>query len=611
MDIDLDEFLNFASSHLPLTTLTKEKLSELAPSIEVVQPTADTKIYKTGDPVKGLYIIKSGAVDITSQDGQPLFHLTPGDTFGKRALLREGKALDQAIVVKDCVLYLIPAAIFKQLLKDVPNFNSFFNRGHGAHLKETAHGLASTPIADLMTRNPVTLSSERSVKDAALTMQQNNISCVPIVDGNGTLVGIVTNGDLVDRILAADQSPNTSMQDIMTRNPITLAPQALGFDALLIMAEKAIKHLPIVENNRLVGVVTTSNLVRKQTMSPIFIISDIKTGQTLEQLAEAVSRIPELLSQLVASGMHAHDITRIITTVADTLTVRLIEFAEQNLGPAPVPYLWLACGSQGRHEQTGVSDQDNCIFLDDAYVPEDHSTYFEKLAQSVSDGLNACGYYYCPGDMMATNPKWCQPVTVWRQYFKGWIDQPDPMAQMLSSVMFDLRPIAGETKLFEGVQAETLTRAQNNSIFRAHMISNSLKHTPPLSLFRGFALIRRGEHKDTIDLKHNGIVPIVDLARVYALEASIEDVNTRARLKLAHEKETLSKAGFRDILDAYDLISTMRLHHQADQIRNGQKPDNFMPPSSLSDLQRSHLREAFTVVKTLQSALSYSHGLRV
>ncbi|MCE8421794.1 DUF294 nucleotidyltransferase-like domain-containing protein, partial [Rhodovulum sulfidophilum] len=152
------------------------------------------------------------------------------------------------------------------------------------------------------------------------------------------------------------------------------------------------------------------------------------------------------------------------------------------------------------------------LILSDKTLPADEP-YFSALAAFVSDGLDACGYVYCPGEMMATNPRWRQPLAVWRQYFLGWIDRPDPMAQMLSSVMFDLRPIGGDESLFHELQADTLGMAAKNSIFVAHMIANSLKHMPPLGLIRGFATIRSGEHKNHIDLKHNGVVPVIDLGR--------------------------------------------------------------------------------------------------
>lgn len=179
---------------------------------------------------------------------------------------------------------------------------------------------------------------------------------------------------------------------------------------------------------------------------------------------------------------------------------------------------------------------------------------------------------------------------------------------MLASVMFDLRPIGGTTALFDHLQEATLKQAAGNSIFVAHMVSNSLKHTPPLGMFRGFATIRSGEHKNQIDLKLNGVVPIVDLGRVYALQGQLSAVNTRARLVEAQERGIISKAGAHDLLDAYDLIAETRLNHQAAQIRGGEAPDNFMAPTQLSDFERSHLRDAFVVVRTMQSAVGQGKG---
>ena len=282
--------------------------------------------------------------------------------------------------------------------------------------------------------------------------------------------------------------------------------------------------------------------------------------------------------------------------------------AEASLGAPPVPYLWLACGSQGRQEQTGISDQDNSLILSDK-VTEAQRPYFADLATFVCDGLNTSGYVYCPGEMMATNPRWCQPLSVWREYFSGWIAKPDPEAQMLASVMFDLRPIGGEAALFADLKEDPLRKAAKNSIFTAHMISNSLKHHPPLGMLRGLATIRSGEHRNRLDLKHKGVVPIIDLARVYTLQGQLSPANTRARIEAARAAGVLSTTGGADLLDAYDLIATMRLEHQARQVRAGTAPDNFLDPAGLSDFERSHLRDAFVVVRTLQSAVGSGKGM--
>jgi len=321
-----------------------------------------------------------------------------------------------------------------------------------------------------------------------------------------------------------------------------------------------------------------------------------------------MARIPNLAVQLVAAGNRHDMITQMITDIADVVTRRLLALAEAKFGPPPARYAWLACGSQGRQEQTGVSDQDNCLILEDG-LDADALAWFDPFARFVSDGLHACGYVHCPGDMMATNPRWCQPVSVWRDYFAHWIASPGKEAQMLASVMFDLGVIGGDATLFGGLQAETLKASVRNSIFTAHMATNALAHGTPLGLLKNLATIWSGEHRNTIDMKLNGVVPVVDLGRMYALQGRLDVVNTRARIEAAIAGRIISPGGGRDLLDAYDMIAQSRLDHQAERIKQGQAPDNFLPPVDLSSFERSHLRDAFVVVKTMQSALMQGHNV--
>jgi CBS domain-containing protein len=438
-------------------------------------------------------------------------------------------------------------------------------------------------------------------------MSAAHASSVCVTEG-GKLIGIVTTRDLTEKVLAQGMAPDTKVSQVMTPDPVTLSPASIGSDVLHMMVERRIGHVPVTEAGRLVGIVTQTDLTRFQAISSAELVAEVSSADDANRMAKVTARIPRLLVQLVAGGNRHEVVTRLITDIADTATRRLLALAEEQFGPAPVPYLWLACGSQGRQEQTGVSDQDNCLIVDDAVTAEQMG-YFKDLATFVCDGLNTCGYVYCPGDMMATNPRWCQPLKVWKSYFQGWITRPDPEAQMLASVMFDLRAIGGATSLFEGLQADTLKAAAANSIFVAHMVSNSLKHTPPLGLLRGFATIRSGEHKNQVDLKHNGVVPVVDLGRIYALQGEIAQVNTRARLEAAITAGVLSSSGGKDLLDAYDLIAERRLARQAVHVRSGIAPNNYLSPSDLSDFERSHLRDAFVVVKTMQSSIGHGRGM--
>ena len=219
----------------------------------------------------------------------------------------------------------------------------------------------------------------------------------------------------------------------MTATRLTLGPKALVTDVLHLMVERGIGHVPIVDGSKLLGIVTQTDLTRALAMSSADLVGRVAKAEDAAAMARATAEIPHLLVQLVEAGNRHEVITRLITDIADTATRRLLALAEVNLGPPPVPYLWLACGSQGRQEQTGVSDQDNCLILADT-VSESDMPYFAALAKFVSDGLDTCGYFYCPGDMMATNPRWCQPLRIWRDYFASWIEKPDPEAQMLASM---------------------------------------------------------------------------------------------------------------------------------------------------------------------------------
>jgi CBS domain-containing protein len=608
MDMQPDDtgLLAFLETVHPYDSLPRDEMARVAASFGRRHYDDAAVIYSAGEPIENIYLILEGSVEVLEPSGGLVSLLGPRNSFGERGLMRDGIAVTTARATEGAEILTLPEPEFRRLIATYPAFERFFHRGRGQENRQA--DISTRKVGDLIAREPIAVPPDTPIRTAAEKMRDAHISCLAVTKGD-RLVGIVTARDFTNKVLAAGMDPATPVRAVMAKDPLTLTPDSLGSDVLNRMLEHRIGHLPVVEDGRLVGMITQTDLTRFQAVSSALLVRDAATAQTVTELAENTARIPRLLVQLVGGGS-AHEVaTRLITDIADTVTRRLLAMAEAELGPAPVPYLWLACGSQGRQEQTGVSDQDNCLMIDDSATEADMA-YFAAMARIVSDGLNACGYVYCPGDMMATNPQWCQRMEVWRGYFRKWVATPDPMAQMLASVMFDLRPIGGTASLYADLQAEVLEMAAKNSIFVAHMISNSLKHTPPLGLLRGFATIRSGEYKNHIDLKHNGVVPVVDLGRVYALIGELPAANTRARLEAAVEAGVISASGGRDLIEAYDLIAQARLEHQARRVKGGEKPDNFIAPSELSDFERSHLRDAFVVVRTMQSAVGSARGAR-
>ena len=616
MDIELIEIRDFLKQHHPFDLLPQEALEKLPKSIEVRYARRGTVLFEPGEENKFLWVVRTGAVETLDPEGNLLARLSEGECFGVRAILRGGIAVNRCEAIEDSLLYLMPVTEFDRLREAYPQFAFFFSPMWGDRLRsarelaetggENGMGLMSAKVRDMLKRAPVTTSADVTIQQAAQQMSKEGVSCLLVTDG-GKLIGIVTDKDLRNRVVAKGIAYDHPLSEIMTTDPIFIQADDYLFDALLTMSRSNIRHLPIIDNGEVAGVVTTTNIIQKQTTSMVYLVGDIYKRNSIAGLREVVKQVPAMVMNLVDTGASAHNIGHVVSTVTDAIATRLLQLAEEKFGEPPIPYSWIVVGSEARHEQTALSDQDNGLILHDSYDEAQHGEYFRNLSKFVSDGLNDCGYIYCPGDVMATNDKWRQPLSQWKKYFAKWIDTPEPEALMLSSVFFDMRSIYGDESLYTNLREFVLKKATGNRIFLSFMAGNALTHQPPLGFFKNFVLIRGGENDHTFDLKHNGVVPIIDLARTYALDAGLSEVNTEDRLKAAVEKKIISQAGANDLLDALEFISITRLRHQARQIRNSQKADNFMPPDDMSHFERNHLKDAFNVVKTMQSALASAY----
>ncbi|WP_029009890.1 putative nucleotidyltransferase substrate binding domain-containing protein [Azospirillum halopraeferens] len=616
MDAAKTDISAFLGVHHPFDLLPADVLAEIAGTVTAVDLAPGTVVMNPGDAVDCLYVVRSGAVETRDPDGQLLARLGEGECFGVRAILRGGVAVNRSDVIEDARLLRLPVAVFDRLRRDHPPFAYHFAAFDGGRLRDSYEStgaprnldLLTKRVGALITRGPVTIDAAASVHEAACVMRDQRVSCVLVTEG-GALTGILTDRDLRGRVVAERLDYATPVARVMTHGPHRVQASDHAFDALLLMTRHNIHHLPVMDGDAVTGCLTGSALVDSHTTSPLFLARNIHTCTTAEELRAVILRVPDLVHEMADWGGTARGIGRVVTTLTDATTLRLLHLAEQRLGPPPVPYVWMAAGSQARQEQTALSDQDNCLILSDDFREAEHGAYFRDLSRFVCDGLNTCGYIHCPGEMMAMTDQWRQPLAVWKEYFRRWIEEPEPRALMLSSVFFDLRPVHGDASLYEDLSTGILEKSRKNRIFQAYMARNALSHQPPIGFFRNFVLASGGDHRNALDLKHTGVVPIVDLARVYALAGGVKAVNTFERLTAATSARTLSKEGSLDLIDALEYISLTRLRHQARLIREGRKADNFLEPDELSSFERSHLKAAFTVVKTMQASMAATYQL--
>jgi CBS domain-containing protein len=340
------------------------------------------------------------------------------------------------------------------------------------------------------------------------------------------------------------------------------------------------------------------------------LIRAISEATNIENIIEKHGQLPRLLYSMIDSGAKIRNVTWLITTVSDTILKKLIGFAIEELGPPPCHFAFIILGSEGRKEQTLKTDQDNAIIFEDiekrAEKPNgDVQKYFLTLGDKVCTWLDRTGYDFCPGNIMAKNPKWCQPLSVWKEYFSDWIHAAGPEDLLHSSIFFDFRFVYGEPALVDSLSNYLLDSLVGWSGFFRHMTENAVSFKPPLGIFGNFQVKSKGIHRNCLNVK-TAMTPIVDFARIYALHSGIKETNTQERLYQLYLKKQLSSNEYSEIEQTFSFIMQIRFLHQLNAIINeGVKPDNYINPKNLSTIQQKTLKEVFKRVAKIQTKISF------
>jgi CBS domain-containing protein len=450
----------------------------------------------------------------------------------------------------------------------------------------------STPVGALVTRPPLFISPQATVAEAARIMREAKTSSALVADDPP---GIVTDGDLRNRVLAEELTPGTPVRAVMSRPLRSLPVDTPLYAALLLMLDEDFEHVPVTQEGRIVGMVTDMDLLRQQARSPLLLLGRIRTIDRLEALQGYSREIAATAEALFSDGVEPVRIARVIASLNDALSGKLLRLAEAQLGPPPCPYAWLALGSEGRMEQVLLSDQDNAlVYRDD--TPASH-TYFQALAEHVVSGLLQAGFPPCPGGYMATN--WHRPLAAWQDIFWRWVQTPEPQALLEAEVFLDFRHVHGE--LSAAPLNRILLRGAGSRLFLVQLARAATKFGPPLG---SFGRIRTDDRH--VDLKRGGIAAIVLLGRVYSLAAGSLARPTLDRLEAAAAAGTLSRSGAEALADTFRFLMRIRLREQLRSLADGKDPENRVCVDDLSSLEQRRLRDAFRAVAELQKATSMS-----
>ncbi|MDW8058621.1 MAG: putative nucleotidyltransferase substrate binding domain-containing protein [Thermomicrobium sp.] len=622
-DVVLGSVVEFLRRVPPFQFLDEERLERLTKRVEVHYFPRGAVLIRRGErPPEYLWVVVRGGVKKvlrTATGEEHLFEVaSEGDLVGVLSSVDglEGQLDD--IAVEDTVCYAIPRTVVEELIASEPAVARFFLGALREWVRASLTALErqeeptdgalvlSAPCRTVVRYPLLTCPLGTTVRRAAQVMSAERVNSIVVVDANGRGVGIVTDWDLRERVIAAGRSPEVPVEEIMSAPLVTIDADRLLLEAVRVMIARGINHLVVTEEGKPYGMLTAFDLLVRQGTSALFLARALERETRVERLAEILEQAQrQLLPFLLSRGVRASEIAQIVSEINDRVIARVLALLEQELGPPPVPYCWLVFGSEGRREQTIRTDQDNGILYADPPAGAEQAVrgYFLRLGQWAVERLVALGFPPCPGRYSADNPEWVLTESEWRRKFRAWMSVPEPQAVLNSLIVFDFRGVHGELALATELRDFVRRELAHSPRFLFHVAAVSTAQPPPLGFLGRFVVERSGEHRNQLDLKLGGTGAIVNLVRLFALEHGIEETNTLARLLALRESRAIEPALAEDLARAFEFLLELRLRVQLEQLQRGERPSNHVDPRQLSSLDRTLLKEAFRVVARAQAVV--------
>ncbi len=620
----------FLNDTKPFLNLTESTLSNLSTHLKSITFTDSTAVCQQHDAVQGLDIIVQGSYQVFLMDREQKKTLSetiaPNQTYGSVAtLFYQGISTHTVIASAGTIIYRLPAQIFIALCENQPVVYQYFLNEYGRrmlhdkfgqNIQQQSQQVISSDfqsvdeayfrkIDSIAYRDVMSCYDTLPVYIAAQFMAKNKLSCLFVKNQEGIIRGYITDITLRDKVIAPLGDLDAPVHYFMDNPVVTIEPKAQIYEALLLMFRTKTRYLLVQTEGKYLGVISRNKLLSEQGRSPFMFIQSVKMARNDHELKEKWKKVPEVISQLLARGIKAEMVNQIITTISDTITLRIIDKVIETLGPLPAKFIFMALGSEGRKEQTLKTDQDNAIIYEDKANEQRALVrrYFLEFARQVSEKLNTIGFSFCKGNLMAKNPKWTHSLSHWKKNYADWIHLSSQETVMNFSTFFDCRLIYGENLILQQLQAylhETLTAPSPR--FYYNMATNALQYEAPLTFFKNIKTFTLGEQK-VFNIKKT-MTPIVDLVRVYALKHRIFKTNTGERLLELKKLGVFKEEEYIELLQAYYYLMNLRLSRQARQITMENKPaENFIEIDSLTKIEQVTLREIFKVIEKYQKII--------
>lgn len=632
--------MGFLREYPPFNLMEPPQVRRLVERMRLRFYEAGQEIASPADgPAGAWYLIRQGAVEGRRPRAQAWpgadaegsvagaddsFTLGPADAFPMAALLEDRPTRTRYRALQDTFCLQMDRADFIEILEQSEPFRAFALRGASSLLgrlhQRTRQEAAAVqgegyvfdqPLASIMARDPVTCTHGLPLSQAVRRMHERRVGSIVVTDEGLRPVGIFTLRDLRREVAGAAIRLGAPIETVMTRAPMGLPPDATAFEALLLMARHRIGHLCVVQAGALAGVVSERDLFALQRVGIVHLARAMRQAEDTEALRALRVDLSRTVAGMLAHGVDALQVLRLIAQMNDHATHRVIELALRDLGDPGVPFSWLAFGSEGRREQTLLTDQDNGMLFQAASDAEarDGREALRPLAEEINRMLDRCGLPLCRGNVMAGNPALRLSAQEWERWFAEIIRQPTPEHILQAVICFDLRLLWGQDNGFGALSRFLLDQVADNPQFQRVLAETALRNQPPSG---GLFEIAGGAWRtgaEGFDLKTQALTPFVDAARVLALSSGIAETSTAGRLRALAGRGVLSARDADAYVESYRYLQLLRLRRHQAQIHAGEAASNRIQAGSLNTLDRRILREALRQAADLQKLLRYSYRL--
>jgi CBS domain-containing protein len=610
--VDIPSFLRM---YPPFDELDEERLAEVVRHTHIeFFPAGTAIVHRATAPSAYLYVVRKGLVEAV--DGDLVADaLGEGEFFGFVSLFTGLEAAFTLRAAEDTICYLIDAEVATEVMatrRGLAFLAGSLRRREVSVLEGSAREAVdpwAVPVSALIRREPLVVPATMSAREAAGLMTRERISSV-LVD-QGDALGILTDRDLRAKVVAGDRDPGNAVGELMTAPIVSVEPATTAGEALSLMFERGIHHVPVREDGgRLLGIVTDTDLMGVERWKPFALRSEIERAASADEAIAVASGLRRMVATLVEADVPPLDIAHAVAVTIDTLTTRLLDLTIGELGDPPCPWAWLALGSEARHEQGLATDQDNALVVecDEASFPE-VDVYFQRLTTALNLGVERAGIPRCRAGVIASNAEWRGTLRTWEDRFWGWIREPARTGRAFVGIAFDYRRVTGPLDV-EATLDDVIRSAASEDQFVRQLGTLAVATRPPAGLLKGTITHPKGRPTEALDVKEAGIGPITNLARVLTIESGITENRTLRRLGAVAEIGRIDQDELGGLQEAFGLLWQIRLEAQARAVERGAEPDNTVHPTWLGPLTRQALREAFRIVDAAQDRLAARLGLR-